>query len=267
MIRRFALLSLGLVAAAPASAQTADAGATIQELRRFVNRHSLTVDTVRGIAIESRVSIGAPRGCALQIEQESTTRGVRATLVSRVDLARLSPEVQVLPNSAGDAGERTLELISSDGGEAFEVSVAIVGTRSSIQDWRSRLSFGTVAADSAARLFGAAIGACGGTLPSAEEAERIAAKRLHSDGNDPDTFPLKGRCLQMVTGLVPPATALPTDSSLTVGRFPRRSRIEVNGRIGQGEGARRFSCGFRQEGQEWHADGANLAPEQTSGTM
>lgn len=263
MIRRSALLVFALSSGAgAAAAQADDPAASLQALRRFVNRNSLTVDTVGRAELQSRVTLAPPRGCRVEMTHESTTRGVRAALVYAVDLARLSPEVPVGPGSGGDAGERTLELVSSDASDAFDVSITLVGRRSTVQSWRTKLSFGASVADEAARLFSAAIGACGGTAPTAEEAERIATRALHADGNDPETFPLKGRCLQMVSALVPPATELPRDSTLLVGRFPQRSRIEVSGRIGAGDAARRFSCGFKQEGEEWLADGANLAAER-----
>jgi hypothetical protein len=259
MIRRILLPTLAAcLAAAPALAQS-DWATAARDLQRFVNRNSASVDSSSRTRVESRISIAALRGCEAQITQHIDVRSLVSALVYRVDMSKLSPVAST--RSARSENLTLLEFVTTDG-EDLVASTFTIGRRAAVAQgtsWRLSLPLPAEHAQEAGRLFSEVIRLCGGQPASAEALERIAGKRLRAEGNDPETFPLKARCLETVAALLPAGTALPADSSLTVTRSTRQPRVELFGYVPEESGRRRFSCGFRREGDAWLPDGANLA--------
>jgi hypothetical protein len=258
-MNRNAVLALvaSALAAAPLAAQ-ADAVSAIRELQGFVNVNGRSTAVYGSVRTEVRNTIGGIRGCSVQITRDTQMPLLGNTAAYRVDLARLSPEISITPAS-GAPHLRVLELVAASGEEEIPLTLAMRTTRNNSQQWRINLTFDAAQAEGAGMLFTRAIQACGGQPASSEGVARLSSKRLFANGNDAETFPLKGRCLQMVQPLVTAATTLPADSSLTVLRLTSTNRIDVAGYVPDGESRRRFSCTFRREGQEWLPDGANLA--------
>jgi hypothetical protein len=261
---RILIALAAMCCAVPLSAQATAPADAIRELQAYVRASGKTTAVYGTIRSDVEATIGSIRGCNVEVTRRTNVALLGNTAAFRVDLGRLSPEVAITPAS-GAPHLRVLELVTGNGEEEIPLTITTRnGGRASSQVWRIGLHFGATEAPFAAQLFTAAIQACGGQAPTPEALARLAQKRLFADGNDPETFPLKGRCLQLVGPLVSAGTALPADSSLTVFRLTRGARLDVSGYVPDGAGRRRFTCSFRREGEAWVPDGANLARSATA---
>jgi hypothetical protein len=253
MTHRSLLAACLLLAAVPASAQ-GDAAA-LSELQRFVNDGApiVTVSST-GVRSTTRFTMAAVQGCTVLLTNDVTIGPIRTTIEASPDLSRLSPEVAV----DGYGEEQTIELVTSNGQESVTGTMSVAGMKVPTLGRRVGVSVSRDRAPEAARLFTAAVSACGGQPASPDLMAQLAAERLRILGNDAETFPLKSRCLEAVAPLVPAGTTLQADSALLVTRRAQGAEIEVRGTLPESTGSHGFSCVLRRVGGNWAADAPRL---------
>jgi hypothetical protein len=259
LFQRTGLFALLLLAASDAAlAQSTPEGA-VQALQQFVNRNGVTRTEERSIRVETQFTITAVQGCRITITREFDMGALnRIQSTFEMDLAAMSPQVEIQSISDRPDVSR-VHVITSAGDETMrgETRLTVLGRESRSSDKSSELAFvmPTSVIAEAARLLTAAITGCGGQPHTPEAMARISARRLHVQGNDPKTFPLKGQCRDMISGLVSNSARFAGDSTFTVVRQSEEHRVDISGNLVEGGAERSFTCKFRQSGDTWIPDG------------
>ena len=252
------LVSLSIASALPLSGQapSADAAAAVRAVQEFVNRNGTVTMGPADVRYTHRFRVRTIGECRINVEDVVDSEVIRMSSTTGLDLARLSPGLEILVLDE-EADVHRLPLLTSSGDSTIRtgtVATTMFGDqRQSHDDFEFGLQFpGRAVAEEARQLLGRAIRECGGTPPTPEAQRKITAAHLHRAGNDAPTFPLKGVCRDRVAGLIGPGTPeFASDSSFTVARERNGRSLEINGRVQASGERRRFSCAFRREGDTY----------------
>jgi hypothetical protein len=268
MTRIPSAVALLLLAAAPLAAQpsTNDRAAAVGALRDFVNRNGTAPIDDGRVRGTYTVEIKGVSGCELRIADVSALTIVRHQFEVSLDLAKLSPDPEVLRSGSAPANRDVRAYTTSgDSAVAFVRVLGMLGQESRLPPSKGReyaFTFRDAAtAGEARRLLARAITACGGRPASLALRARIVADRLYKAGNDPATFRLKQVCRRRIVALAGAGASLPSDSTFQTSRYERS--LHFSATVTAGGQARPFVCSFDKVGEQFELDEAKLYSPRT----
>lgn len=265
MTRIPSAVALLLLAAAPLAAQpSTDRATAVGALRDFVNRNGTAPIDDGRVRGTYTVEIEGVNGCELRIKDVSALTIVRHQFEAALDLAKLSPDPEVLRSNSAPAN-RDVRMYTTLGDSAVSSArvLGLLGQERRLDPTKLRgyaFTFRDAAtAGEARRLLARAITACGGRPMSPGLRARIVADRLYEAGNDPATFRLKQACRRRIAQVAGAGASLPGDSTFRASRSDRN--LFISGPVTVGGRAKHFECSFYKRNERYELDQAKLFNE------
>jgi hypothetical protein len=262
------LVPLAIASALPLSGQapSANPAAAVRAAQEFVNHNGTMRFTFEedDVQVTHRFTIRTIGACRISVEEDLDLGPSRTRSKTTLDLARLSPEMEIavireeVEEPGGPEEMHRLVMVTSSGDSTISTStstsfIGIEGSRSTDQVEFALWFLSPAVAEEARQRLARAIRECGGTPPTPEAQRKIAAGYLYEAGNDAPTVALKGTCREMVAGLFGSGTPeFSSDSSFTVVREGNgEPLLKITGDVQVSGERRTFTCRFRREGDTY----------------